>query len=111
MPRTGFDWVLVALAGAFAVLFLLVVAPTFFGDGLNIFTAVDGMFANPYAAGVSIDIIVTYAVLAAWVIHENQHRGVQHGWVALALGLIGVAIGLVAYLLIRHRDVGPQTWR
>ena len=67
------------------------------------------MFANPYAAGVSLDIIFTYAVLAAWVVYESQHRRVRHGWVALVLGLlVGVAVGLVVYLLVRHREIGPQ---
>ena len=112
MPSTRFDWILVALAAAFTALLLVVVAPTFFGDGLNVLTAVDETFANPYAAGVSLDIIFTYAVLAAWVVYENQYRGVRHGWTALVLGLVvGVAVGLVVYLLIRHRDIGPQTWR
>lgn len=112
MPEERFDWVLVALATLFVVAFLVVVAPAVLEDRFNPATILQGMFENPYAAGVSIDIIATYFVLAAWIVYENQYRGVQHGWVALVFGLvIGVALGLVIYLLIRHRDIGPQTWR
>ena len=110
MPQTRFDWILIALGTLFVMLIIVVSYPTFFGNGLNVVHAVDEMFANPYAAGVSIDIIFTYLVLAAWVIYEYQYRGVQHGWVSLVIGLvIGVAAALVAYLLVRHREIGPQT--
>jgi uncharacterized protein DUF2834 len=69
-PSTRFDWVLAALATVYTVLLLVVTASTFFADGLNVVTAADGMFANPYASGVSIDVIVTYVILAAWVVYE-----------------------------------------
>ena len=112
MPETRFDWVLIALGVAFIATIGIVVIPTFLDDGLNLITAVDEAFANPYASGVAIDLLFTYVVLAAWVIYEYQYRDVQHGWIALVLGLVvGVAIGLVFYLLIRHREIGPQTWR
>jgi Terpene cyclase DEP1 len=112
MPDTRFDWILAALGAVFAVVSFAVIFPQFADDNLNLVTAVDGMFANPYAAGASVDIIFTYLVLAAWVIYEYQYRGVQHGWISLVIGLvIGVAAGLVVYLLVRHREIGPQTWR
>jgi hypothetical protein len=112
MPETRFDWVLIGLSVGFLVIVAIVMLPTFFGDGLNVFTAAEGMFHNPYASGVSIDLIFTYLVMAAWIIYENEYRGVQHGWVALVVGIaLGVAVGLAVYLLIRHREIGPQTWR
>ena len=112
MPDTRFDWILAALGVVFTVVSLAVIFPQFAEDNLNIIAMADGAFANPYAAGASIDVIFTYLVLAAWVIYEFQYRGVQHGWLALVVGLvIGVAAGLVVYLLVRHREIGPQTWR
>jgi hypothetical protein len=112
MPETRFDWILIALGLGFVVTIGVVVVPTFLADGLNVVTALDDAFANTYASGFAIDTLFTYFVLAAWVIYEYQYRAVQHGWVALVLGLvIGVAAGLVFYLLIRHREIGPQTWR
>lgn len=112
MPQTRFDWILIALGAAFVLTLGIVALPTFLEDGLSLVSALEGSFANPYASGVAIDILFTYAVLAAWVIYEYQYRDVQHGWVALVLGLIiGVAVGLALYLLIRHKEIGPQTWR
>ena len=112
MPETRFDWVLIGLSAVFLALLAVVMLPTFFADGLNVITAVEEMFANPYAAGVSIDVIFTYLVMAAWIVYENEYRGVRHGWVALVVGLVlGVAVGLAIYLLVRHREIGPQTWR
>ena len=111
MPDTRFDWVLMGLAAAFVVVLAVVVGPTFFGDGLNVFTAFEKSFVNPYAAAVSVDALFTYALLAAWVIYESQHREVRHGWLALVLGLIGITVGLAFYLLVRHREIGPQARR
>ncbi len=112
MPSTRFDWIVIALATAFVVVFALVVVPQFIDDGFDIIGAFDAGFVNPYASGFAIDTIFTYAILFAWVVYEAQYRDVQHGWVALVLGLvIGVALGLALYLLIRHKEIGPQTWR
>jgi hypothetical protein len=112
MPQTRFDWILIALAAAFVLTLGVVTVSTFLDDGLSLVAVLDGSFANPYASGVAVDLLFTYAVLAAWVIYEYQFRDVRHGWVALVLGLlVGVAVGLVTYLLIRHREIGPQNWR
>jgi uncharacterized protein DUF2834 len=112
MPETRFDWVLIALGLAFVVTIGIVLVPTFLDDGLDLGHAFAQALVNPYASGFAIDLLFTYAVLFAWVVYEYQYRDVQHGWVALVLGfLIGVSVGFVAYLLIRHREIGPQTWR
>ena len=111
MPETRFDWVLIGLSAVFVAVFSVAVAPTFFGDQLNVVTAAEGMFANAYATWASIDAIFTWLVLAVWIVYENEYRGVRHGWIALVVGLIWVAVGLAIYLLVRHREIGPQTWR
>ena len=112
MPETRFDWILIAIAAAFVVALTAIVVPTFVDDGLDIVHAIDEAFVNPYASGFATDIVFTYLILFAWVVYEANYRDVQHGWVALVLGfLIGVAVGLAAYLLIRHKEIGPQTWR
>lgn len=112
MPSTRFDWIVITLAAVFVVLFAAVFVPQFIEDGFDIIGAFEAGFVNPYASGFAIDTLMTYAVLFAWVVYEAQYREVQHGWVALVLGaVIGVALGLAVYLLIRHREIGPQTWR
>lgn len=112
MPDTRFDWIVITLAVAFMAVLVVVAVPTFVDDGLDIVHAVDQAFVNPYSSAFTIDILFTYAIFFAWVVYEAQYRDVRHGWVALVLGLvIGVAVGLASYLLIRHKEIGPQTWR
>jgi hypothetical protein len=41
-------------------------------------------------------------VLAIWVLYEARMKGIRHGWIALALGVVpGVATGFGVYLLLR----------
>ncbi len=93
---------LVALAAAFTAAFAVVVVPALASDGWDVWGgALDG-FVNPYAAGYSTDVLLTWAVLAWWVWHERAE--VRHGWVALVLGVVpGVAVGLAVFLLLRLR--------
>jgi hypothetical protein len=112
MPDTRFDWLIALLGVAFIATFAYVVVPPFIDDNLDLASAVQDAFVNPYASGFAIDAIFTYAVLVVWIVHESVYREIRHGWLAIVLGLVaGVAVGLVVYLLIRHREIGPQTWR
>ncbi len=112
MPRTRFDWIIIALAATFVVALAVVVVPTFVDDNLDLVHAFDQALINPYATGFATDLLFTYLILCAWVLYEANYRGVRHGWIAIVLGfLIGVAVGLTIYLLIRHREIGPQDWR
>lgn len=97
-----------ALAVAFTALFAVIIPPALIHDGWDFWGGARDTFANPYAAGVSIDVLMTYAVLAVWVFHEARAGQVRRGWIALLLGLVtGVTVGLAAYLLIRSRQVEP----
>lgn len=104
MTRTTFK-ILVSLIGiGFAVAFGILVIPPLLDSG-DVLGAFAGGFVNPYASGYALDAILTWCVLAVWVIYEaGPRRRVKHGWVALVLGVVpGVATGLAAYLLIRSR--------
>lgn len=91
--------VLWALALGFTAVFAVVVGPPLIESG-DILGAFAAGFVNPFSSGYSLDVFFTWAVLAAWVIHERR----PHGWIALVLGVVpGVAVGLAAYLLIRAR--------
>jgi hypothetical protein len=112
MPRTRFDWIVITLAAVFVVMLAVFLVPTFVDDGLDLGYAFDQALINPYATGFATDLLFTYLILVAWVVYEANYRGVRHGWIAIVLGfLIGVSVGLATYLLIRHREIGPQDWR
>jgi hypothetical protein len=106
MTDRSFRAALLVLATVFVVLFAAIIPPALIRDGLDFWGGARDTFVNPYASGVSIDVLMTYVVLAVWVFHEARTRQVRRGWIALVLGLVtGVTVGLVAYLLIRARQV------
>ncbi len=104
MTQRSFKAGLIALAALFTVLFVVILAPAV-GD-LTLGKAIDDMFASPAASGVSTDVLLTYAVLALWVVYEAIAKNVRRGWIALVLGAVpGVTVGLAVYLMIRMRQV------
>jgi hypothetical protein len=106
MTERMFRTTLIALAAIFVVLFAATIPPALIRDDLDFWGGARDTFVNPYAAGVSIDVLMTYAVLAVWVFYEARTKQVRRGWIALVLGLVtGVTVGLAAYLLIRARQI------
>ncbi|MFA5938404.1 MAG: DUF2834 domain-containing protein [Sinimarinibacterium sp.] len=101
MSVTVFKSLLIFLAAGFGVAFSVVVVPPLLDSG-DILGAFGAGFVNPYASGYALDAIMSWAVLAVWVIYEARTLGVRHGWVALLLGVApGVATGFATYLLLR----------
>lgn len=73
-------------------------------NGTSITTAMNGGFVNSFASAYSMDAILSWVVLALWVIYE--HKEVKHGWVCLLLGLVpGVVVGFALYLVLRMRHI------
>ncbi len=106
MTDRTFRAVLLVLAAVFTVIFASVIPPALVRDGFDLWGGARDTFVNPYAAGVSVDVLMSYAVLAFWVFFEARSKHVRRGWIALVLGLVtGVTVGLVVYLLIRARQV------
>ena len=106
MTVRWFRATLLGLAAVFTLLFTVIIPPALRRDGWDFWGGARDTFANSYAAGVSIDVLMTYAVLAVWVFYEARTAQVRRGWIALVLGLAtGVTVGLAAYLLIRARQV------
>lgn len=61
---------------------------------------------HPYASGYSMDVLVCWAILAAWVIYEAKTYSVRKGWLCLLLGIFpGVAVGFALYLLLRAKQI------
>src|ERR1700712_3888492 len=106
MTDRSFRAALLALVVVFVVLFVAIVLPTLVRDGFDFGGGARATFANPYASAVSVDVLMTYAVLVVWVVHEARSKRVRRGWIALAIAVVtGVTVGLAAYLLIRARQV------
>ncbi len=103
MTERVFHGSVLAIAAAFTVFFAATVLPPLAADP-DVLGAFAAGFVNPYAAGYSTDVFACWAILAVWVVHEARTRGVRHGWVCLALGVVpGVAVGFAAYLVLRTR--------
>jgi len=101
MSRSVFHALLWLLGLGFALAFCVLVVPPLLRDG-DVLGAFAAGFVNPYAAGYALDAILSWCVLATWVIYEANTRGIRHGWVALLLGIVpGVATGFAGYLLLR----------
>ena len=94
---------------AFALAFAVMVVPPLWASG-DILAAFAAGFVNPYASGYALDAILCWCILAVWVVQEAREQGIQHGWVALLLGIApGVATGFAVYLLMREAQRRRET--
>lgn len=105
MNENTFMAVLVAIALIFTLFFSFTVLPALAVDG-NVLAAFAAGFVNPYAAGYATDVILCWAILAVWVLHERRSLGLRHGGLCLLLGVVpGVAVGFALYLVLRTRQL------
>ncbi len=96
---------IVVIAALFTAYFVMVIVPELLADQ-DIIAAFLAGFVNPYSTGYSLDVIACWLFLLAWVLHERRAFKVQHGWLALIIGIVpGVIVGLVAYTIIRLGQV------
>jgi hypothetical protein len=105
MSESIFKTILVIAAVFFTGFFAWIVLPALF-ENPDIWSAFAAGFVNPYSSGYSMDVLVCWAVLAAWILYEARTYSVRKGWVCLLLGIVpGVAVGFALYLLLRARQV------
>jgi hypothetical protein len=105
MSESALRSVLVVAALFFTGFFVSVVVPPLI-ENPDVIGAFAAGFVNPYASGYSMDVLVCWVILAAWVLYEARRFSVRHGWICLVLGVVpGVAVGFALYLLIRARQV------
>lgn len=108
METRLFRGLIAAVGAGFALAFCGVVIPGLIAQP-DVFAAFGAGFVNPFASGYAMDTIACWCALTIWVLHERKARGVRHGWIAIALGVVpGVATGLCVYLLLRMKhDASP----
>jgi len=105
MPESTFRAVLVVAAVFFAAFFAWVVLPPLI-ESRDIWGAFAAGFVNPYSSGYSMDTLVCWAILAAWIVYEARALSVRKGWVCLLLAIVpGVAVGFAMYLFLRGKQV------
>lgn len=92
-------------ATIFLITFILIVVPELYVNP-NLIAGFAAGFVNPFAIGYSTDVIMSWFILASWVIYESKI--VKYGWICLLLGIIpGVAVGFAAYLTLRVKQLSP----
>src|SRR6056297_180793 len=105
MSKLVFKAILVVSALFFTGFFAAIVLPALI-ENPDVWGAFAAGFVNPYSSGYSMDVLVCWAILAAWVVYEARTYSVRKGWVCLLLGIVpGVAVGFALYLLLREKQV------
>lgn len=101
MSRKAFEGTVAALGlfyafGIFVPFVFLSIMEGRIGD------AVPDAFANRHAAGWSLDVLLSGAVIMVWIVYERAKFGIKNGWIAWPLMFVpGVATALAYYLVIR----------
>lgn len=103
MSKKSFVLLTSFLGLTFFILFMIIVIPPLIAEP-DIIGAFMAGFVNPYASGYSLDVIITWCILATWIGYEST--SIKGGWVCLILGIVpGVALGFAAYLILRERQL------
>ena len=72
--------------------------------GLNVPLFVDQLFANRISGFFGLDVLISSAVLWAFVLTEGRRKQMKHLWVYLLCNLtVGVSLGLPLFLYMRER--------
>ena len=105
MNETIFKYVMLGIAGAFTLVFAIIVMPPLIENPDPIGALAAG-FVNPYSSGYSADVIFCWVALAFWILYEAKTLSVKHGWVCLLVGAFpGVAVGFPLYLILRNSQI------
>lgn len=108
MNEKTFKLSLVLFAAIFIAVFLFYITPNALADG-DIIGSFAAGFVNPYAAGYSIDVIMCWFIMSAWILYERQQYGYKYGYLCIALGMMpGAAVGFALYLYLRMKQQTPQ---
>lgn len=108
MNEKTFKLSLALFAAIFLAVFIFYVSPNALADG-DIIGSFAAGFVNPYATGYSIDVIMCWFIMSAWILYERQQYGYKYGYLCIALGMMpGAAVGFALYLYLRMKQQTPQ---
>lgn len=104
-------WLYLPLAIAGAVLPYSQLIPWLTEHGFNLPLMMSDLFANRVSAFFGVDVIVSAAVLFAFIANENRRRPVRLWWLAVVATLgVGVSLGLPLFLYLRELALERQTF-
>lgn len=105
MTENNFKLCIGFFAAVFLAVFVFYTAPAALETG-DIVAAFAAGFVNPFAAGYSVDAIMCWFIMSAWILYERKKFGYKHGYLCMALGMVpGVAVGFALYLFLRTKQV------
>ena len=105
MTEPLFKTTIIAAAAVFMALFAYWCVPPMVANP-DLIGAFAAGFVNPYSSGYAADTLACWVILTAWIAFEARTKGVRHGWIFVALGIIpGVAVGFAGYLILRMRQL------
>ena len=73
--------------------------------GLNVPHFVSQATATPIAAFGWSDLVVSGAVVAAFILTEGRRLGMRHAWASMLGLIVGVSLALPLFLLLRQRHL------
>lgn len=79
--------------------------PWFAEHGLNLPLFVSQASATSIAAFGWADLVVSGAVVIAFVLAEGRRLGMRHAWASLFGLIVGVSLALPLFLLLRQRHL------
>jgi Terpene cyclase DEP1 len=79
--------------------------PFLIEHGFDISLFVEQLFANRISSFFGIDVIVSVLVVITFIAWEGTRIKMKHLWVYFTGTLLGVAVGLPLFLLMRQRHL------
>ncbi|MBW4694047.1 MAG: DUF2834 domain-containing protein [Lyngbya sp. HA4199-MV5] len=73
--------------------------------GLDINLFFEQLFSNSISSFFGVDVIVSVLVVLVFIAWEGTRLKMQHLWVYAIAALLGVAVGLPLFLLMRQRQL------
>ncbi|MBD2078206.1 DUF2834 domain-containing protein [Phormidium sp. FACHB-592] len=79
--------------------------PFLIEHGLDVKLFVEQLFANQISSFFGIDVIVSVLVVLMFIAAEGTRLKMRYLWVYFVGALLGVAVGLPLFLLMRQRQL------
>ena len=103
MKLSAFQWFLLIIAVANAVLVYNEFIPFLMEHGINVNEAFNQIKASQFSRCITIDLLLAAAVLIVFIAVESRRLGMKQAWIPILLTcIVGVGTGLPVFLLMRR---------